>query len=77
MKKFNRVLAMVLALITVLAMLPISAIADTWLDVEAEKEQVGNVTSTDITVTVDPHALLGYLQDGDWVGLLKGISDCV
>ena len=74
MKKFNRVLAMVLALITVLAMLPISAIADTWLDVEAEKEQVGNVTSTDITVTVDPHALLGYLQDGDWVGLLKGIS---
>lgn len=74
MKKFNRVLAMVLALITVLAMLPISAIADTWLDVDAEKEQTGNVTSTDITVTVDPHALLSYLQDGDWVGLLQGMS---
>ena len=74
MKKFNRVLAMVLALITVLAMLPISAIADTWLDVEAEKEQTGNVTTSDVTVTVDPYALLAYLQDGDWVGLLKGMS---
>ena len=74
MKKFNRVLAMLLALITVVAMLPISAIADTWLDVEAEKEQTGNVTTSDVTVTVDPYALLAYLQDGDWVGLLKGMS---
>ena len=74
MKKFNRVLAMLLALVTVLAMLPISAIADTWLNVEAKKETTDNVTSTDITVTVDPKALLSYLQDGDLKGLLKGVS---
>ena len=74
MKKFNRVLAMLLALVMVLAILPISAIADTWLNVEAEKETNGNETATDVTVTVDPKALLSYLQDGDLMGLLKGIS---
>ena len=74
MKKFNRVLAMLLALVMVLAILPISAIADTWLNVEAEKETNGNETTTDVTVTVDPKALLSYLQDGDLKGLLKGIS---
>ena len=74
MKKFNRVLAMLLALVMVLAILPISAIADTWLNVEAKKETNGNETTTDVTVTVDPKALLSYLQDGDLKGLLKGIS---
>ena len=74
MKKFNRVLAMLLAFVMVLAILPISAIADTWLNVEAEKETNGNETTTDVTVTVDPKALLSYLQDGDLKGLLKGIS---
>ncbi|MBE6565974.1 MAG: hypothetical protein E7659_02585 [Ruminococcaceae bacterium] len=74
MKKFNRVLAMLLALVMVLAILPISAIADTWLNIEAEKETNGNETATDVTVTVDPKALLSYLQDGDLMGLLKGIS---
>ena len=74
MKKFNRVLAMLLAFVMVLAILPISAIADTWLNVEAEKETNGNETATDVTVTVDPKALLSYLQDGDLMGLLKGIS---
>ena len=74
MKKFNRVLAMLLALITALAVLPISVLADDWLNVEADKEQVENVTSTDITVTVDPKALLSYIQDGDVKGLIKGMS---
>ena len=74
MKKFNRVLAMLLALVTVLAVLPISALADDWLSVDADKTTVENVTSTDITVTVDPQALLAYLQDGDIKGLLKGVS---
>ena len=53
MKKFNRVLAMLLALVMVLAILPISAIADAWLNVEAEKETNGNETTTNVTVTVD------------------------
>ncbi len=74
MKKFNRVLAMLLAIITVLAVLPISVLADDWLNVDADKEQVENVTSTDITVTVDPKALLSYIQDGDLKGLIKGMS---
>mgnify|MGYP006991651993 CR=1 FL=1 len=38
MKKFNKILAMLLAVVMVLAILPISAIADTWLSVKAEKE---------------------------------------
>ena len=74
MKKFNRVLAMLLALVMVLAVLPFSAIADAWLNVEAEKETNGNETTTNVTVTVDPKALLSYLQDGDLKGLLKGIN---
>ena len=74
MKKFNRVLAMLLALITVLATLPISVLADDWLNVDADKTKVENVTSTDVTVTVDPKALLSYIQDGDIKGLLKGVS---
>ena len=74
MKKFNRVLAMLLAIVTVLAVLPISALADDWLRVEADKTTVENVTSTDITVTVDPKALLSYIKDGDVKGLLKGVS---
>ena len=74
MKKFNKILAMLLAVVMVLAILPISAIADTWLSVKAEKETNENVTSTDITVTVDPKALLSYLQDGDVKGLIKGLS---
>ena len=74
MKKFNRVLAMLLAIITVLAVLPISVLADDWLNVDTDKTQAGNVTSTDITVTVDPHALLSYIQDGDVKGFLKGMS---
>ena len=74
MKKFTRVLAMLLALVTVLAVLPISALADNWLNVEADKTQDNNVTSTDITVTVDPKALLSYIQNGDVKGLLKGMS---
>ena len=74
MKKFNRVLAMLLAIVTVLAVLPLSALADNWLSVDADKTTVENVTSTDITVTVDPKALLSYIKDGDVKGLLKGVS---
>ena len=74
MKKFNRVLAMLLAIITVLAVLPFSVLAEDWLNVDADKTQNGNVTTTDITVTVDPKALLSYIQDGDVRGFLKGIS---
>ena len=48
MKKFNRVLAMLLALVMVLAILPISAIADAWLNVEAEKETNGNETKVNL-----------------------------
>ena len=74
MKKFNRILAMLLALVITVGILPVAAFADAWLDVNAEKTQTGNVTSTDVTVTVDPATLLSYLKDGDLKGLLKGVS---
>ncbi|MBQ7336503.1 MAG: hypothetical protein IJW92_08540 [Clostridia bacterium] len=75
MKIFNRVLAMLLTLVTVLALLPMSVFADEWLDVDADTSTSGNVTSTDVTVTLDAKALLSYLQDADLVGLLtSGIT---
>ena len=36
MKIFNKILAMVLAVLTVLVMLPVNAIADGWLDVDSQ-----------------------------------------
>ena len=77
MKKFNRVLAMLLALITVLATLPISVLADDWLNVDADKTKVENVTSTDVTVTVDPKALLSYIQDGDIIKVMYIDYSCI
>ena len=74
MKMFNRILAMLLTIVMVLAIAPISAFADAWLDVNADKKQNGDVTSTDITVTVEPSALLSYLKNGDVKGLLAILS---
>ena len=74
MKLFNRILAMLLTIVMVLAIAPISAFADAWLGVNSDKTQNGNVTSTDLTFTVDPSALLSYLKKGSIKELLKGIS---
>ena len=49
MKIFSKVLAMVLALLTVLALVPISAIAAPWADVDAET----NGTDSKVTLTLD------------------------
>ncbi len=73
-KQCNRALAMLLALVTMLSVLPISAIAAPWLEVEQETTKKENVTTNDITVTLDAKALLGYLKDRDMDGLLAGLS---
>ena len=49
MKIFNKILAMVLALMTVLVMLPVSAFADAWLDVTSQTK----AENSTITVKVD------------------------
>ncbi len=74
MKIFNRVLAMLLTLVTVLAVLPIGAMADAWLEVDAKTDAESGGTVTDLTVTVDPSALLAYLKSRDISALLAGIS---
>ena len=74
MKIFNRVLAMLLTLVTVLAVLPIGAMADAWLEVDAKTDAESGGTVTDVTVTVDPSALLAYLKGGNISALLAGIS---
>ena len=60
MKKFNKVLAVLLALITVIAALPLSVIADSWMDVETEPLPEGD--GSKVTVTVDAKALAELLR---------------
>ena len=72
MKKFSRILAMVLALITVLAALPMSVIADSWLDVETEALPGGD--GSKVTVTLDAKALAEILKDD---GLSKDTLEAI
>ncbi len=74
MKTFNRVLALLLALIMTVAVLPLSILADKWVEVEADKTQSGNVATSDVTLSLDPDAFAAYLKDRDWSGLLSGVS---
>lgn len=60
MKKFNKVLAILLALITVLTALPLSVIADSWMDVETKPLPGGD--GSKVTVTVDAKALADLLR---------------
>ena len=74
MKIFNKVLAMVLALFTVLAMLPIGVLAETWADVDVKTE--GN--SSKVTLTLDAGTLADILQkDGISSSLLADLKDGV
>ncbi len=74
MRRFHRILAMILAIVTALTVVPMSVFADTWLEAETEKEMEGDVSSTNITLSVDPEALITYLKNGDRAGLVEGIS---
>ena len=70
MKTFNKILAMVLAVLTVLVMLPVSAFADAWLDVDSQTE----ATSSTVTVKVDAKKLAAILQEnGISKALLKEV----
>ncbi len=73
-KQCNRILAMLLTLVTLLTVLPISAFAAPWVEAEGETTKNENVTTSNITVTLDAQALLGYLKDRDIKGLVSGLS---
>ena len=71
MKTFNKVLALVLTLITVVAMLPISAFADAWVSVDSKTEG----SSSTVTLTLDAGALADILErDGISPSLLQDIK---
>ena len=70
MKNFNKVLAIVLTIFTLVASLPISAFADAWLDVDAST----NGSSSKVQLTLDAGTLADILEkDGISPELLKDI----
>ena len=72
MKIFNKVLALVLALFTVLTVLPMSVLANSWVDVDTET--TGDATK--VTVTLDAKALAELLQrEGISPDLLWSLKD--
>ena len=72
MKIFNKVLALVLALFTVLTVLPMSVLAKSWVDVNTET--TGDATK--VTVTLDAKTLAELLQrDGISKDLLLDLKD--
>ena len=74
MKKFNKVLAIVLTIFTLVASLPVSAFADAWLDVDAST----NGSSSTVQVTLDAGTLADILEkDGISADLLKDIMSGV
>lgn len=74
MKKWNRVLAMLLATVMLLAVLPMNVFADAWLNAGVQTDKEGTTTATDVTLTLDAAALLTYLKTGDKAGLLSGLN---
>ena len=72
MKKFNKVLAIVLTVLTLLASLPMTVLADAWLDVDATTEG----SSSKVTVTVDAGTLADILEkDGISSALISDIKN--
>ena len=72
MKIFNKVLALVLALITVLTVLPLSVFAKAWADVNTESTGDG----TKVTITLDAKTLAEILQrDGISKNLLQSLKE--
>ena len=70
MKIFNKVLAMVLALIMTVAVLPLGVFAaDPWIDVDANTTQnaAGTESHSTIVVKVDAKRLAEILKSGDYV----------
>lgn len=70
MKKFNRILALILTLVTVLAMLPATVVAsESWLDVSGKNDG----TASTVTVTLDAEQLLAVLKGGVSASTLKAV----
>ena len=76
MKRFHRVLAMLLAMVTVLSVMPLSVFADSYVDttVENTTNEETTTTNTHVVLELDPELLLSYIKSGDKEALLSGIS---
>ncbi len=64
MKKINKVLALVLAMIMLVMAMPLSVLADAWVKVDAEtkKDTAGDTVDSVVTVTLDPTVLLELIK---------------
>ncbi len=72
MKTFNKLFALLLALLTVVTMLPMSVLADAWVKVDAKTDAAGAST---VTLTLDAGTLADILKkDGVSPNLLKDIA---
>ncbi len=70
MKKFNRILALILTLVTVFAMLPATVVAsESWLDVSGKNDG----TASTVTVTLDAEQLLAVLKGGVSASTVKEV----
>lgn len=76
MKKQVRILAALLALLTVLAVFPVGVFASTWLDIQGTttSDEEAGTSSSVITVTVDGDALLSAVKGGGLSGIRSGIA---
>ncbi len=73
MRTFYRFLALVLTVITVVAVLPVSAFADAWVKVTAENDKAANTTQ--VTITVNADVLADILQkDGISPSLVQSLK---
>lgn len=74
MKRIHRIFAMILAIVTLWTVIPMTVFADPWAQIETENKTEGDVSSANITLSVDPEALISYLKSGDKAAILDGIS---
>ena len=76
MKRYHRILAMMLAIVTALSIVPFGVFADSWVSSEivTDKNEETGVAETRVILSVDPDLLLEYIKSGDKEGLLSGLS---
>ncbi len=75
MKKFHRFLALLLTLVTVVAMLPLSVIAETWADLNVKTDDTADGKPTTVTLNLNADVLADILQkDGISPSLLQDLK---
>ena len=78
MKMFSKVLALLLALMTVVAMLPMSVFAAEWGKIQAETTKTENGTDSDVVISIDAEALAALIKEnGLSTDLIYALKDGV